>query len=203
MVWITPYSQHTAFPLPLTLESKVRIFKEKTLGWQLDIADASINGAPGFSGTPLGGPILHSGYAVIQTVLVYFELIAKMIDGYADDRESAKYFRKGLLDVYPQLGADAQAAKDVHEILYRSARCGLYHAGSTGPRVGLDGGPPLAIMYDPQNRSIVLNPHRLVPDLKQHLNEYVAKLLDPSNATLRTNFETRFDYLWSSDPLAP
>ncbi len=201
-MWITPYSQHTDFPEPRTVDDKIQIFEEQTLGWLLDIAGAAIDGTAAFNGTKLGGPILHSGYVVTQMVLVYFELIAKMKDGYLETRRSEPYFREGVLDVYPQLSTSAQAAKDVLTTLYRSGRCGLYHAGRTAGRITLSGQPTEALTYDALRRRITINPHKLVPDLKAHFSQYIADLRDPAHVDLRANFESRFDYLQAFDPFA-
>lgn len=202
MTWITPCSQDTDFCRPLKFEDKVRIFKERTLGWQIDIAEACINGRTGCDGAPLG-PIKHSGYAVLQIVLSYFEMIAKLKDGFVRPSQSQSYFRAGVRDVFPALAShDATVVDDVLSILYGSARCGLYHAGMTEGRVVLLGEGLPALTYDQHRRRLIVNPHNLVPVLRQHLLAYVNDLKDPAKVELRENFERRFDHLMRSDPLS-
>lgn len=54
MAWITPFHQDSDFRWPLCLDDKVLIFEERISGWQLEIADACING---------GQPAMrHSGW---------------------------------------------------------------------------------------------------------------------------------------------
>ena len=81
MPWATPRSRHSDFPWPLRFDHKVKAREECTLGWQLDIADAYINGRV-LNGKQRG-PICDSGFAVLQIVLSYFEMMAKMKAGFA------------------------------------------------------------------------------------------------------------------------
>jgi len=62
MRWVTPHSRHCDYPWPLRFEHKVKALEECTLGWQLDIADACINGRQ-------RGPIYDSGSAELRIVL--------------------------------------------------------------------------------------------------------------------------------------
>jgi len=198
---ITPYSRNTDFTGPLHVDDKVRIFHERTLGWQLDIADACINGRE-FDGKK-EGPITHSGYAVLQIVLSYFEMMAKMRDGFVGTGKSGHYFREGVRDVAPfsKTSAPQSVVEDLLNILYLSGRCGLYHSGVTEGRLSLSGRIRETMRYDGVNKHLVINPHRLVLDLRVHLKAYVDQLQDPANVQLRENFERRFDYLASTDPL--
>jgi len=41
---------------------------------------------------------------------------------------------------------------------------------------------------------IIVNPHLLVPKLKAHLDDYVARLRDVNNTDLRAKFEVRYDF---------
>jgi hypothetical protein len=201
MIWITPYSLDTDFSWPLVFEDKVRIFYERIVGWQLNVAQACINGMLACDGTQTG-PVPRSGYAVLQIVLSYFEMIAKMKQGYASSGQSERHFRMGVRDVFPQLrGYDRGVVDDLLVILYRSGRCGLYHGGLTGGRIMIVGEDAPALTYDPEAQYLAINPQRLVPTLREHLEAYVKALESPDNTRLRRNFERRFDYLMETDPL--
>lgn len=76
MPWATAYSRHCDFPWPLRFEHKAKVSEECTLGWQLDIADSSINGRQ-------RGPIYDSGSAELRIVLSYFDMMARMKAGFA------------------------------------------------------------------------------------------------------------------------
>jgi hypothetical protein len=165
----------------------VEIFRDRTYGWQLDIADKCING------DLLRQPMEHSGFATLLIVLSYFEMIAKHQTGYLG-RESKKYFKKGVFSVYPNLLNEPQdIIDDLLDTLYYGARCGLYHNAITNSKIGLTGNTPVSLSFDPTNSRLIINPHRLVPTLKGHLNNFIAQLRDPNNIQLRQKFERRFD----------
>ena len=194
-MWITWKKRQSEVPWPPRLEEEVEIFYQRALGWQLHIADLLANG-----GQPLGEsssvePLRHSGFAVLQICLSYFETIGQYEQRKRTTKTSIEYFREGVRSVFPQL--IALYGKHVQQLLtglYKGARCGLYHNSMTAPGVGLgqpsDGAP---IAYDPSANRLVISPERLTTALKNHLEQYRAKLLDPENADLRLNFERRFD----------
>ena len=69
---------------------------------------------------------------------------------------------------------------------------GGYHAARARNGVGL-GEPPdgTALMYIPQVDQVIISPGRLPVSLKDHLERFRLELLDPANASLRTQFERR------------
>jgi hypothetical protein len=196
-MWITWNYQDTDLSWPLTFEQKVDLFYEQALGWQLHIADLVANGGTAFGeqGQRKGKQVCsirHSGFAVLQICLSYFETI-----GYytGEGAGSKAAFRKGVAEVFPNLAtADPSVAKAFVDSLYQDARCGLYHNLRTA-RVVL-GWPPGqdAVAYDPQNQRVVVNPERLPRVLKAHLERFRQALLDQKNQALRAAFETRFDH---------
>jgi len=195
-MWITWNYQDSDLSWPLTFEQKVDLFYEQALGWQLHIADLVANGGTAFGeeGNRAGKAVCsirHSGFAVLQICLSYFETI-----GYYTGEESGSKaaFRRGVTEVFPDLAtADPDAAQSFVDSLYRDARCGLYHNVRTA-RVGLGWPPaPAAVAYDQQNRRVVINPERLPSVLKAHLERFRNALLDGKDQELRTAFEKRFD----------
>jgi hypothetical protein len=195
MTWITPYHQDMDFRRPLSFGDKVSIFAEQVSGWQLDIADACING---------GLDVMrHSGFAVLHIVLSYFEMIAELKDlkPYGGKGSEGK-FNAGVLDVlgrYPS--ASGSNRDEVLKILYVSARCGLYHEGRIRRRIVLSGEFLEPVVFCSQAQQLGINPHKLVPALKVHLQEYLAALQDPSRTDLRSCFERGFDRMNATDPL--
>src|SRR5260221_277950 len=180
---------------PPRLEEKVEIFYQRALGSQLHIADLLANG-----GEPLGESfsvqrLHHSGFAVLQICLSYFETIGQYEQRKRTTKTSTAYFKEGVRSVFPQLLTHhGKRVEGLLTKLYKGARCGLYHNSMTMPGVGLgqpsDGTP---IAFDPSANRLALSPERLTTALKNHLEQYRAKLLDPKNADLRVKFESRFD----------
>jgi hypothetical protein len=86
-------------------------------------------------------------------------------------------------------------ADDLLGALYSDVRNGLYHLGRTGGRVILlSGDLPGSLGYNTVTGQIAINPDQLVFDLQIKFAEYAAELRNPSNTTLRANFERRFDF---------
>ena len=196
IMWITWNYQDSDLPWPLTFEQKVDLFCEQALGWQLHVADLVANGGTAFGegGNREGSlvsPIRHSGFAVLQICLSYFETI-----GYytGEPSGSKAAFQRGVAEVFPGFPSpDPSVAADFAEALYKDARCGLYHNVRTA-RVSLGWPPEPAVdAFDPQSRRVIVNPERLPGGLKAHLEHFRATLLDEGNTELRTTFSKRFD----------
>jgi len=194
MHWITPYTLSSDLHEPPTLEDKIRLFKEQTLGWQLDIADNCINSnLPGMR---------HCGFAVLFIIFSYFEMIAKMRYGYEGMSQSQKFFERGVLDVFPDLKIHPKL-KEIQTILYSSARCGFYHSGMAHKGIKISGEYKKALEYTTDPQIVLINPHLLIPLLKRHFLQYMSDVSNPGDPELRANFEKRFDYLQKWDPLNP
>ena len=206
-MWISPSYQDADFPSPMSLDDKIKVFEDRTVGWKLDVADQVINGKIRPDGTKEREPIPHSGYAALDIVFSYFEVIGKYEAGYAQAGDSRRYFKEGGYSIFPGLraarpplggagvvGNIRNVVDEVLDIMYEGVRCGLYHTGITNGRVLLTGEVRHPLAFDPQNGILIINPHLLVPALKQHLGDYVARLRDVNNQDLRRNFERRFDY---------
>jgi hypothetical protein len=179
------------FPAPWTTETKIQIFHDRTLGWQIHIAELVANGGKHLNGKTFPA-IPDSGFAVLQICLSYFETIGKYMDGYAQPGGQSKhYFEEGVKAVFPSLNTPASAT--LLGNLYEDARCGLYHGSMTvlGIRVGENATD--AVVYDAANGTITLNPHKLPKALGDHLAGYVRKLRDAAETDLRRKFEARFD----------
>jgi len=200
-IWLSPSYQDTDFPIPHTLETKITLFEDRVFGWKLDIADQIINGDQEKSS------IRHSGFAVLDIVFSYFEMIAKYEDGFTG-RKSGKYFKQGVYSVFPEfkhgssptqpplhpLGKGASSIDVVLDLMYDGIRCGLYHSGITNGKIFLTGEIRTPMAFESQNQMLIINPHLLVPKLKAHLRDYIVRLRDANNTDLRAKFEMRYDF---------
>ena len=194
-MWVSPNYQDTDFSWPLSLDGKIAIFLDRTYGWQLDIAEQCINGRQDSEGKCVLKPIPHSGFAVLNIILSYFEMIAKYQDGFTKNSKSEYYFKQGLYSVFPQLKNESTMLVDnLLDVLYFGCRCGLYHAGMTDQNIVLSGDTLFPLVYVPHELKLKINPHLLVPSLKAHLADYGKQLRETTNAGLRQKFEKRFDF---------
>ena len=206
-MWISPNFQDTDFQYPLSIDDKITLFEDRTIGWKLDIADQVMNGKKFPDGSEERPPIQHGGYAALDIVTSYFEMIAKYENGFAKNGESEKHFKLGVYSVFPEFrkfqtpanvpgvqGKVVSLIDFVLDLMYGGIRCGLYHGGFTKGRIVLTGEIQFPMAFDPQAQILIVNPHLLVPKLKSHLNEYVRQLRDNNNGDLRTKFEARYDF---------
>jgi len=180
---ISPHFLDIDFPSSMSLDQKIEVFADSVKGWQLDIAQQCADSIP------------HSGFAVLSIVWSYFEMIAKFQDGYTNDGKSEEYFSKGFDNVFPNLSNPSPEIKErLLKKLYKDVRCGLYHAGITGPNIALSGDFNFSVAFASPPDSVRINPHKLVPDLEQHFQSYIRQLRNHNNEDLRRNFETRLNY---------
>jgi len=139
--------------------------------------------------------IPHSGFAVLQVCLSYFETIAQYQRVNPKTKRDGDFFREGVHAVFPKLQQEQKDDIDaLLKLLYKNARCGLYHSSMTRAGVGLgQPGKNIAIAFFPQKNQLVIDPHRLPKVLKLHLEFYRRQLLDPNEGDLRNKFETQFN----------
>jgi hypothetical protein len=150
--------------------------------------------ADGENGDRQGKPVAairHSGFAVLQICLSYFETVGHYM-GEASSSRAA--FMKGACEVFPDLSAADRAVVDLFlDDLYSHVRCGLYHNVRT-VKLGLGVLPePLAVAYDSPNRRVIVCPERFPQALIEHLDRWRNALLDPRNVDLRHTFEVKFN----------
>jgi hypothetical protein len=93
-LWVTPRRRLSELPKDITLDLKIDIFKERIEGWKLDIADQLINGIKDEKGNTITEGNPHSGYAVLDIILSYFEMIAKYQAGYTDWKSQDSFSRR-------------------------------------------------------------------------------------------------------------
>jgi hypothetical protein len=199
-MWMSWKHLKSDYPTNLTFEQKVEVFYEQTLGWQLHIADLVANGGTTFGeSNPVQTgyevrSIRHSGFAVLHICLSYFELIGTLLTSKAARLSDTAKFKAGVKAVLPNLFSGTSDDDALLKVLYKGARCGLYHLGRPRAYVGLgqprDGG---SIAYDSKSGTVIVSPERLPVALKKHLDVFKADLLNAANTALRSEFEKSFD----------
>ena len=179
---ISRHYLYNQFPEKLTIGNKIVIFADRVRGWQIYPAEEIIQLNP------------HSVFVVLLSLMQYFEMIGKYIAGFANEKESPKFFKIGFREVAPYLSPSASKFSDsAVNTIYNKVRNALYHTGITGNGVALTGDADYAIEI--QNEIIIINPHKLTISLHNHFDFYIEKLHDPNETILRQNFEKRFNFL--------
>lgn len=176
-----------------TLDRKIDVFEARMWGWQLHVADLIVNGGQDHAGKGRIEPLPHAAFAALQVALVYFEAIAKYETGYTG-KESRKYFIDGLLSVFPEVATLPDTERFLNR-LYEGARCGLYHMSMTASGIALERtGQAFSFSFSEVPPTIVIDPHVLIPALKIHFDQYIARLRDPAESSLRRNFAKCFEH---------
>lgn len=180
--WISFVSQRSEFPPNpedwKLEEHKIRLFKEQIKGWQLNTAIYLTKNCP------------HSDYAIMSILLSYFENIDRYWHGNISEKNSDFYFNEGVKEVYK---GDKEVIVNSRNI-YKFARCGMYHIGSTQGLIKLDCSGKTSIFINDHNM-LCIYPNKLVTELNNHFDEYLQQLMNKSNKQLRINFEKRFNFL--------
>jgi len=201
-MFISPRHIEYGGGLPLKdrpLADQIDLFAAKIDGWHLLIADRCINGWADDEGkqcidAPHHGErvnyIPDSGWAVLQMMMNYFEIIGGYKVGEINDA-NRKRFQNGFLDVFSRL--PTPDCEEIEEIVYKHVRNGLYHIGMDSSKVVLRHQEPLiSFVYNEFQKQLFVDPHQLIKDLRQHLSEYIMSLKDESQVDLRKKFSKAF-----------
>jgi len=177
------------------LAKKTDVFFEKIWGWTLYPADLIIRGGATHDKAASVVAIPHAGFACLQVILSYFEMIGRYVEGDLSTGQSKELFIRGVRFVFPQVDTmPYQPTQRFISTLYSGGRCGLYHMSMTGQGIAISGDAALAaISYDSTGKQVVINPVKLPEVLIANLKGYCDRLRDPNEVDLRKNFEKRFD----------
>jgi hypothetical protein len=182
---ISPIHTDENFPNGLTLDDKIEVFIARVAGWQLGVALEMIE-----------KDVSHRGFAVLNIIFSYFEMLAKYRHGYVGRGKSVEHFKLGVRLVFPAIEPEYE---ELLNRLYARVRSGLYHTGMIQPGIMLTGNVQGSIGYNYLTHAIIINPDQLAHDLRIHFEHVATALKDPTKTALRENFEKRFDYD-STDP---
>jgi hypothetical protein len=125
----------------------------------------------------------------------YIEGHAIFLRGHPCKRNSKEFFRDGFKAVF---GGSMKLPDQITEEaiisdIYDQVRCGLFHHGSTKGKVVLSGNfqKPFSVQVNGKTNhieAILVNPHLFLAAIESHLSQYVTKLRDPTESSLRDKF---------------
>ncbi|MEX1247479.1 MAG: hypothetical protein WEA61_03265 [Anaerolineales bacterium] len=176
---ISPIHSFRDFGNSITLDQKIEIFCERIRGWQI---------GPALEMTKLN--MFGRGFAQLNLVMSYFEMIAKYSHGFVGRGKSAYHFKIGLCLTFPQIQPEETRLMDS---FYKTIRSGLFHDGMANVPVILYDDIPGSFGYSEENDQLVFAPDRFVEDVSIKFDEFISQLRDPAQFELRANFEKRFD----------
>jgi len=174
-----------------TIEDYIDVYEDQINGWYLRYARQMHADQ-------------HAGFAALQLVFSYFEGHAIFYKGQDSNGRSPKFFKDGFLAVFPELeahsgikahsGIGPSLLDTMLDAFYKDGRCGFYHLGMARGRFSLsDDAQPIRVGVDPANPTtatqVILDRRKFVDRVRDHFQNYVARLRNPKEVKLRENFK--------------
>lgn len=207
-MYISPYHNVPA-PQNFGLVDQIEIFAARIDGWHLEVADRCINGWKNPDGidciqtTDLQGRnanyIPDSGWAVLQIVLNYFEVVGEFKQSLSNTQSknmrSREKFSWGYYDVFPEHKGETP---DIAQILWEQLRTSLYHTSVKDNRIVLSHKDDIVtISYDSSNDIVIIDPHNFIKRLRSHFNDYINQLKDTAQTQMRDDFAKAYKRRYS------
>lgn len=151
----------------------------------------------------------HGDIAAITLLCSYFEAIGGYLHGQDTTNRSREFFCIGLCEVLPTAKADGFKAGVA--AIYKYVRCGVAHEGMLSHKVNYSRTcdkafyltypktPDGSLDTDAAPASIIVNPLRLFFLTREHFENYILRLRDPENLTLREAFRNVVTRQWNLD----
>jgi hypothetical protein len=162
----------------LSLEQQIDAFEKMYKIWILSFAEKLVD-------------IPDSGFATLMILNAYPEMIAQL-HGFRGDKQ--ELFEKGVCLIIPKL-TEHKKVKDICLHLYSYMRSGLAHMSFTSKNIVLTEDFPYAldirISEDGAEIGIFVNPRMWFEYIRQHFQNYIDSLKNPSNVDLRMKFSNR------------
>ena len=192
MAWyVAPGIERSELSDPLTYDHKLLVFERSVLGWQLEIADALINGHGAAQ------PIAGSGYAALSILASYHEMIWQATHGEKSKGKSKEAFRHGMGYIFPTVQPEQASWREALDLIYDEVRCGLYHDGKARREVVLSGDfrNPIEVHHD--SPKIWINPHLLPGEFTRHFRQFLIRLrTSGADSEHGQQFTRFFDESW-------
>jgi len=179
-----------------TYDDLVDVFEDRMRNWFLMPAERLLE-------------IPHCQIAAVALLISYFEGIAIYLSGKDSKNKSFEFFADGFSRVFSVQHEDENASRIAARAIYDQARCGFAHDGMFRNRVLFSDVPskPLIFSFPKKNgvldlsrvESITINPSRFCDSIRVHLEGYLKRLRDGSDATIKQAFETAVKLKWGLD----
>lgn len=173
------------------------VFEDRVRNWLLEPAESLLKLPQGF-------------VATISLLFTYFEPIQIYISGQDSKGASKRFFIDGFLAVFGSPGIDKSQLKNMAKTMYSEGRCGFFHNGLSGRKIGYltDRDEALTVTqpkvdgkidFNGKVQSVVINPDRFHWCVKRHFDKYISDLRKNENKTLRENFKKAVDIKWDME----
>jgi hypothetical protein len=155
---------------------KIMIFESQVNGWFLKIASSLLDEE-------------NNGFIVLMIATAYIEGIEQCRQGNYSNGKSKIFFRSGIKRIFGLEGLPDSLLDN----FYSELRCGLFHNGMTGPNVRVDSRYVKPIEFL-DNNLIKVNQRLFLDKIKNDFAQYLTKLRDKTETTLRKNFNKIYNF---------
>lgn len=154
----------------------------------------------------------HGYFASTGILLAYFEAIQSYIKGQVSSGNSRAFFVGGFEAVFAS--KNGGHVKQLASTIYTQARCGFFHEGLMREKIFFSTAKKDAILVtlprkngnldlNAKIESAIINPIRFQWCVERHFNDYINKLRDSNNQTIRDNFKKIVELNWKIDNEGP
>ena len=169
-------NEHTYENLsPYDINDKIVVYKAQVNGWFLKPAERLLKSRH------------NTGFVVLMICLSYIEGVEQYRQGMPSNMNSKSFFINGLKRICPYLNDEDYNLG----LLYKEARCGLFHNGMVDKRIIINNSFSPSIRFEEED--IRISPSKLLQDINNDFNTYLSELT--IDHVLRENFDRMFSNL--------
>lgn len=154
---------------PENILDKIKIYERQVKGWFLEPTLRMVRYKP-----------KNKGFLVLMSCLSYFEGVEQYRIGTPSNGNAQRTFINAINRMYPELFNDLEIRR-----LYIQARCGLFHDGMTKGQIIINSTYENSIEIT--NNDIKINPKKLLQDITNDFETYLAELRNDVDARNRFN----------------
>ena len=159
---------------PFDIDDKIYIYQRQVNDWFLNVAENLIKHKN-----------KNKGFVVLMICLSYLEGVEQYRQGTSSNNKSAQFFKQAIHRIYPQKFSNNQLS-----LLYKEARCGLFHDGMTRSRIILNNSFQEGILIN--NGDIKISPSKFLNDIKRDFQTYLETIKNTKNQRERDNFNLMY-----------
>ena len=164
---------------PYQLNGKIIIYQRQVEGWFLEPADRLLKQMD-----------TQASFVVLSICLSYLEAVQQHKEGEPSRNNSKAFFLRAFQDVF----SSSEMEDEFADLLYIEGRCGLFHDGMTRGKMVYDMELDKAfkVINNGSQDTIYFHPKYCLEGVKAHFADYLGKLKNEEEVTLRNNFGSMF-----------
>ena len=164
---------------PYQLHGKIIIYQRQVEGWFLEPAEYLLKQM-----------YTQAGFVVLSICLSYLEAVQQYIEGSSSTNNSKNFFLRAFQDVF----SSSEMEDEFADLLYREGGNGLFHDGMTRGKMVYDMNLDKAfkVINNGSQNIIYFHPTYCLKGVKAHFADYLGKLKNEEEVTLRNHFGSMF-----------